>query len=367
MSSNPALCAEHDESARTAELASSSTPQEALAAARAANRIHVRFESFKDGRGFSLAALLRESGFDGELIAAGDILPDQLDFLHRSGFDRAAPDGGASVRWNRKGFSHAYQPAAGRGAPAYRVRTLAARKARTDALNQRLRGAPPSEILEAALAAFEGRIAMLSSFGAEAALGLALLAQIAPHAPVLFLDTRRHFPQTLQYRDRLVAQLGLRDIRTLAPDDKEEAIEDGDGKLYERDTDACCDLRKVRPLARGLDEFDALITGRKRYHGAQREDLDPFEFDGERVRINPFASLSPSEFTALFREQGLPPHPLTEHGYPSIGCWPCTAPVQDKTSREGRWAGEERSECGIFDPERTRRAHKARRNAVRLL
>ncbi|MFN3835692.1 MAG: phosphoadenylyl-sulfate reductase [Glycocaulis sp.] len=352
------------------EIDTATPPLAALEAAARARAIDIRFPAFRDGRGYSLAALIRESGFAGELRATGDILPDQKDYLTRTGFDVIAPDEG-SPRWARRGFTHAYQPGLAKGAndrlPAYRARALAARKAQVDALNQQYGDAPPETIIAAALEAFEGRTAMLSSFGIEAALGLALLAQVDRSVPVLFLDTQRHFPQTLSYRDQLVAHLGLQDVRIITPDPAEARAQDNDGKLYERDGEACCDLRKVRPLNAGLEGFDAVITGRKRAHGGGRESLKPFEFDGERVKINPVAGLAPADIAALYREMKLPAHPLSAQGYSSVGCWPCTAPSSGAHARDGRWPGSQRSECGIFDPVRNARADAARKRAVRLI
>lgn len=352
------------------EIDTATAPEAALEAARSARAIDIRFPAFKDGRGYSLAALIRESGFTGELRATGDILPDQKDYLTRTGFDVIAPDDG-SPRWARASFTHAYQPGLAKGAndrlPAYRARALAARKAQVEALNQQYGDAAPETIIAVALEVFEGRIAMLSSFGIEAALGLALLAQVDRSVPVLFLDTQRHFPQTLSYRDQLIAHLGLEDVRIITPDPAEARAQDNDGKLFERDGEACCDLRKVRPLNAGLEGFDAVITGRKRAHGGGRESLKPFEFDGERVKINPVAGLDPAGIAALYRSMDLPAHPLSAQGYTSVGCWPCTAPSSGTHARDGRWPGSQRSECGIFDPARNARADAARKRAVRLI
>lgn len=352
------------------EIDTATTPDAALEAARSAQAIDIRFPAFKDGRGYSLAALIRESGFAGELRATGDILPDQKDYLTRTGFDVIAPDDG-SPRWARTSFTHAYQPGLAKGAndrvPAYRARALAIRKAQVEALNQQYGDAVPETIIAVAVEVFEGRIAMLSSFGIEAALGLALLAQVDRSVPVVFLDTQRHFPQTLSYRDELVAHLRLEDVRILTPDPAEARAADNDGKLFERDGEACCDLRKVRPLNAGLEGFDAVITGRKRAHGGGRQALQPFEFDGERVKINPVAGLAPADIAALYREMKLPVHPLSTQGYTSVGCWPCTAPSSGAHARDGRWPGSDRSECGIFDPVRTARADAARKRAVRLI
>ncbi|WP_375282723.1 phosphoadenylyl-sulfate reductase [Marinicauda pacifica] len=359
MTTNVALKPDDLDTAERVEIDTATSPDEALDAASGQDAVDIRFASFKDGRGFSLAAVLRARGYAGQLRAVGDLLPDQIDHLTRSGFDAVTPDKADDPRWQRTGFSHAYQPDAAGAAPAYRQRAFAARQAKVDALNQRYRDASPDEILAAAQAEFRGRIAMLSSFGTESAAGLALLARSAPDTPVLFLDTKRHFAQTLSYRDQLIETLGLKQVKILEPDPEDEARLDADNRLYQRDSLACCDIRKVKPLARGLNGYDVLITGRKRYHGGDRARLDPFEFDGERIKVNPFASLSAQAFAALFRSLDLPAHPLVAQGYPSVGCWPCTAPAEGNSTRDGRWAGSDRTECGIFDSARTTRARQA--------
>lgn len=334
--------------------------------AEGADRIAVHFDKFGDGRGYSLALMLRERGFAGELIATGDLLPDQAGLLRRAGFNRIFSDvKPGSPRWKRPHFSHAYQPAATDEVPAYRLRTLAARKAKVEGLNAQYADATPERIIQVAVREFAGRIAALSSFGTEAAVGLSVIARVAPETPVLFLDTGQHFAQTLDYRDRLVASLGLSNVISLRPDEAELSEQDPNARLFERDTAACCDLRKVRPLANAMTGYDALITGRKRYHGGERADLQPFEFDGVRVKVNPLVGISPKDVTAIFRTLDLPHHPMAAQGYPSVGCWPCTVPAQGAGTREGRWAGQDRTECGIFDPSAVDRA--ARTRSYRLI
>lgn len=143
---------------------------------------------------------------------------------------------------------------------------------------------------------FRGRIAAVSSFGAESAIVLALVAAIDPRTPVLFLDTGKLFGETLRYRDRLVAKLGLEDVRTIRPDPQRLAEADPESTLWLTDPDQCCGLRKVEPLAGALSGFDAWISGRKRYHGAARACLALFEDAGDgRVKINPVAGWSPRE------------------------------------------------------------------------
>ena len=195
---------------------------------------------------------------------------------------------------------------------------------------------------------FPGRIALLSSFGSESALLLDMVARIDPTVPVIFLDTGKLFGETLRYRDRLVKQLGLTDLRVVRPAPAQVAAEDPQGTLWHDDPDACCALRKVAPLGPALAGFSAWISGRKRYQGGLRRSLELFEAADGRVKINPLAGWSRSRIAAALADRGLPPHPLEADGFLSIGCMPCTqrvAPGGDH--RSGRWAGLGKTECGI--------------------
>jgi phosphoadenosine phosphosulfate reductase len=226
-------------------------------------------------------------------------------------------------------------------------------RARAIELNTRLREASPQEVLKVALAEFPGRIALVSSFGAESAVLLHMLSQIDKDAPVLFLDTGHLFAQTLDYRQSLTKRLGLTDVRDLRPAYQDLATQDPNADLYKTSTDACCDIRKVRPLDRVLlPDFDAWITGRKRFHGGSRLSLPVVEAGAEgKIKFNPLANWSKAELDAYMVEHDLPPHPLVEFGYPSVGCWPCTKPAENPDDvRSGRWAGSEKTECGIHTP-----------------
>jgi phosphoadenosine phosphosulfate reductase len=217
------------------------------------------------------------------------------------------------------------------------------------ALNALLSNAGPEEVIAAALrAAGPGRFAIVSSFGTESAVLLAAMAEIDPAIPVLFVDTGYHFTETLAYRDQLQARLRLTDIRSLTPDGAEAAVEDPDSDLFLRDPDACCALRKVRPLGRALDGFDAWANGRKRYQSAGRGSIPIVEADGARLKFNPLVNLSRADIVGRFRALGLPFHPLEKFGFASIGCMPCTSRVQPgEDPRAGRWRGRGKVECGI--------------------
>jgi len=224
--------------------------------------------------------------------------------------------------------------------------------ARAAELSARFEGASAQEILAAAIhGAFPERIALVSSFGAESVALLHLAAAVEPSLPVIFIDTDRHFAQTIDYRDELIERLRLQDVRLITPDPLEAAAEDPKGDLWRRDADACCTLRKVRPNQRALAGFDAWISGRKRHHGGVRAQLPIVEHDGTHFKVNPLAAWGPKDITAYLRTHDLPAHPLVAQGYPSIGCWPCTAPADaDGDIRAGRWAGQGKTECGIHRP-----------------
>ncbi len=204
------------------------------------------------------------------------------------------------------------------------------------------------EIIGLALERFARQIATVSSFGADSAALLHLVSRIDPSVPVIFLDTGKHFGETLDYRDRLAQELGLTDLRVVRPDRAALAALDPDGLLHKSDTDACCGIRKVEPMARGLAPFRAWLTGRKRHQSAARERLPVFEAVGGRIRINPLAGWTTADQAAYMRANALRENPLVAYGYLSIGCFPCTEPVQSGAdARGGRWAGQAKTECGI--------------------
>lgn len=216
-------------------------------------------------------------------------------------------------------------------------------------LNAELRDAHPLAVLRRAHDLMGGKLALVSSFGAESAVLLHLAAQVSPAIPVLFLDTGMLFGQTLDYRRQLAAGLGLSDVRDLRPAYPDLAVTDPKSDLWRTDTDACCYIRKVLPLDRALAGFDGWITGRKRFHGGDRLSLPVVEESAGKLKFNPLANWSKDELDAYVVEHDLPAHPLVAQGFPSVGCWPCTKPVDDPNAdvRAGRWAGQDKTECGI--------------------
>jgi phosphoadenosine phosphosulfate reductase len=223
------------------------------------------------------------------------------------------------------------------------------REARARRLAMKHSGDEALDILRIAIKEeFPGRIALVSSFGAESAALLHLAAQIDKSIPVIFLETGKHFAQTLSYRKKLAAQLGLTDVRDIRPKADSLYTRDRSGDLWKQNADACCTLRKVEPLAPALEEFDAWITGRKQFHGGGRLHLPAFEASPSHIKVNPLIRWSKDDIDAYFGANDLPPHPLIAQGYPSIGCWPCTHPAAaGEDIRAGRWRGAAKTECGI--------------------
>jgi len=224
-----------------------------------------------------------------------------------------------------------------------------AARARLSQLQAKANGRDALGIVELALReSFPGRTAVISSFGSESVVLLHLVAQVDPTAPILFLNTGKLFGETLRYRDRLQDELGLVDIRSVGPNPSDRKRLDPDGTLWSRDTDACCNFRKVVPIKHALAGFDAQITGRKRFQTKDRSRMEAVEFFEDRYRFNPLADWTLRDLENYASSHNLPRHPLVDDGYPSIGCMPCTRRVAAGGGyRDGRWAGLDKDECGI--------------------
>ncbi len=219
------------------------------------------------------------------------------------------------------------------------------------------------QLLEPVLRDFAGRAAVVSSFGAESAVLLHMVAQTDKTAPVVFLDTGKHFWETLSYRAKLIDRLGLTALCIVSPNEADLAAEDPDGSLHSRNADACCRIRKTLPLQKALAGFDVIISGRKRYHGAARATLDFLSIEGGRLKVEPLAGFSALDIQGYMTAHGLPTHPLTEIGYYSIGCEPCTvAGGSAADPRAGRWAGTAKTECGIHWSHNGQAISRAARN-----
>jgi phosphoadenosine phosphosulfate reductase len=219
---------------------------------------------------------------------------------------------------------------------------------RVDGLRLAYRDASAEDVLAGVLAEFPGQVALVSSFGAEAAVLLHMVAGVDRHLPVLMIDSLMLFEETLAYQRALSDHLGLTDVQHLHPDAMDLARLDPDDTLHRRDTDACCAIRKVAPLDRALRRWPVSVTGRKRFQAHTRAALGVFEADGDRLRVNPLARWSAQDLRAYMDAHDLPRHPLVARGFRSIGCRPCTTPVAEgEDDRAGRWRGSNKVECGI--------------------
>ena len=222
---------------------------------------------------------------------------------------------------------------------------------RATELNARYRHHAAADVLGHALSDEQvGRLALVSSFGAESVVLLHMVAVVDRALPVLFLDTEMLFPETLVYQREVAETLALTGVHVLHPDPRAVAAADPEGRLNRTDPDVCCDLRKTQSLAKALGGYDAWITGRKRFQGGRRATLEFFEVENAtgRLKINPLAHWEPADVEDYMTNNRLPRHPLVARGYPSIGCAPCTSPVADgEAPRAGRWRGQDKDECGI--------------------
>ena len=221
------------------------------------------------------------------------------------------------------------------------------------ALNARFEGVPTKEMVDAVLQeGLLGRVALVSSFGAESAVLIHLVVEAGAKTDIIFLDTGKHFAETLAYRDTLARHLDFAPVN-LQPDPAILAARDETGLRWSYDPDGCCDIRKVLPLETALGSYDASITGRKGFQSGTRSGLARFELDGAsgRIKWNPLASWTKPELDSYFEAHALPRHPLEAQGYLSIGCAPCTSKVAPgEDPRSGRWKGWDKVECGIHVP-----------------
>lgn len=194
-----------------------------------------------------------------------------------------------------------------------------------------------------------GDLAIVSSFGADSAVLLHMVAQVDPSMPVYFLETGKHFAETLDYVETLKKQFGLINVHGIHPDPADINRFDPNGDLWETDPDSCCHIRKTEPLEPITEQYGGWVTGRKRYQTKERGVLPHFELTSDdRIKVNPLAYFSDADVVEYRQKHNLPEHPLYAKGYKSIGCAPCTSIVAEgEDPRAGRWRGLNKKECGI--------------------
>ena len=314
--------------------------------------IAVNFPAFRDGRGYSTAYLLRSRyGFLGELRAIGDILRDQLFYLHRVGFNAFAIRADRDIEDALRAFddfSETYQASVTPDQPLFRRRAVAAP------------GESKLERLRALLAKIERDYApatFASSFGAEDMLLTDLIAREFPGIEVFSLNTGRLPQETLEMMDTVPLRYGisLRIYSPVASAVAQYVATNGADAFYESVElrKSCCGIRKVEPLGRALAGKRAWLTGLRREQAVSRQEMAESEFDAAHglQKFNPLIDWTNEEVWAYLRENNVPYNKLHDRSYPSIGCEPCTRAVKPgEDARAGRWWWEGKAgqqECGL--------------------
>lgn len=225
-----------------------------------------------------------------------------------------------------------------------------------DPLNAEFEKASPQDILKWAATRFGERLALVTSFQPTGIVTLHMLSEIAPHTPVLTLDTGLLFPETYALINDLEQRLNLNLIRLRPAQTVEQQAEAHGPELWARNPDQCCNLRKVIPLDQALKGYDAWITGLRRDQSEGRSSVQVVAWDQkhQNLKLCPFATWTEEMIWLYLNAHELPYNRLHDQGYPSIGCYPCTqaaAPGADK--RAGRWANSAKTECGIHLPQKS--------------
>lgn len=214
--------------------------------------------------------------------------------------------------------------------------------------NKELEKLTPKEIIAWAVETYSPHIGMTSSFGAESIALIHMVIQVKPDIPVYFLETGFHFAETLKFRDELKEKYKL-NIVNLTCLQGHEAFLKQYGQLHQTNPDLCCEINKVEPLKRAISGLRAWITGIRRDQANTRRNVHILEnYQEGLVKVNPLTNWTKEMVWDYIKHHGIPAHPLTLKGYTSIGCEPCTRPTKPgEDPRAGRWAGKEKTECGI--------------------
>lgn len=230
------------------------------------------------------------------------------------------------------------------------------------AAGRQLEGSTPQEILQWGVARYFPRLAMATAFGPEGCVLIHMLAEIEPRVFLFNLDTGYQFAETLETRERLMRRydLHIELVRPAVGDGwetgssrlaaAESSSQASPVPLYQADPNGCCMLRKVLPLRRALEGFDAWISAIRRDQTPDRAQAGIVEWDRKfgLVKLNPLANWMKQDVWRFIHQHDIPYNPLHDRGYASIGCWPCTRPVGDgEEDRAGRWSGLAKTECGL--------------------
>lgn len=214
----------------------------------------------------------------------------------------------------------------------------------------RLEAKAPMDVLVTAVENYASGLVLASSFGAEDVVLIDMLHKLAPTIPVFYLDTNKHFNETYDTRDRLQERYGTIFIQVLPQLTLEEQAQQHGDKLWEREPNLCCEIRKVEPLKRVLSQYQAWVTGIRREQAPTRANAKKVEWDEKfnLVKFNPLADWTERQVWEYIHANDVPYNPLHDRNFPSIGCSVCTrAVLPGQDPRSGRWAGHEKTECGL--------------------
>jgi phosphoadenosine phosphosulfate reductase len=216
--------------------------------------------------------------------------------------------------------------------------------------NAALHAATPQEVLRWAVRRYHPRLTMATAFGAEGCCILHMLAEIESGVRVFNLDTGYQFPETLELRERIKQRYGIEVVLVRPELTVAEYEAEHGGPLYLHRPDQCCHDRKIVPLRNAVAGYDAWISAIRRDQTAHRAAAGVVQWDAKfsLVKVSPLLSWTRKDVWEFILRHDIPYNPLHDRGYPSIGCWPCTAPVgEGADERAGRWAGTGKKECGL--------------------
>ena len=216
-------------------------------------------------------------------------------------------------------------------------------------LNDNYKNLSPQNILENSInKIFKNKMVYVCSFGTESAIILHMISEIDRSLPIILLNTNYLFKETIEYKDYLIRKFDFSNFKEISPNADDLKANDSEGTLWKKNPDLCCNIRKVLPLQKELENYDAWVSGRKSYHEGERKNLKFFEYINKKVIVNPLAKVNQNFVNSYFKLNNINRHPLFESGYLSIGCIHCTVKTSVTDSpRSGRWADKIKTECGI--------------------
>ncbi len=215
----------------------------------------------------------------------------------------------------------------------------------------RLEPMTAEQVLEWAADRFGERILLTCSWQKQSSVLVHMISEIAPGMRVVEFDTGLLFPETYETRKRLISRYPIKFERIDPGLSVDEQAEKHGDRLWQRDPDACCGIRKVAPLESALEGMDAWVTGIRREQSTTRQNARKIELDERRgvVKVQPLADWTSRDVWRYIWRHGIPYNPLHDHGFPSVGCIPCTTSVNGLATdeRAGRWRGTGKVECGL--------------------